>query len=120
FRIAVATMARAVKAVTTYRGRAPADFSVLAFGGNGPLFAAALARELEIRRVIVPAAAGLFSSVGLLDADEAQHLVRACPGPLGRIDAAAIEAAFGALEHEARGDLRASRAGSLRFDRSAD
>jgi len=119
FRVAVATMARAVKAVTTYRGRSPSGFSVLAFGGNGPLFGAELARELEIHRVIVPAAAGLFSSVGLLDADEAQHLVRACAGPLDRIGSAEVLAAFGALERDALAGLRRS-ADDMGLERSAD
>ena len=53
-RVAVAALARAVKAVTTYRGRQPSAFAMVAFGGNGPLFAAELARELGIERVIVP------------------------------------------------------------------
>ena len=54
FGVATATMARAVKAVTTYRGRDPRDFALLAFGGNGPIFAAALAESLGIRHVRVP------------------------------------------------------------------
>jgi N-methylhydantoinase A len=98
FRVAVANMARAVKAVTTYRGRSPSTFALLAFGGNGPMFAVELARELEIRRVIVPAAAGLFSSVGLLDAEEAQHLVRAFPARIDRVTNASFEEAFAELE----------------------
>ncbi len=119
YRVAIATMARAVKAVTTYRGRSPSGFDVIAFGGNGPLFAAELARELEIRRVIVPAAAGLFSSIGLLDADEAQHLVRTCAGALDGIDPAAVADAFALLERDARAELRAVDE-ALRLERSAD
>ncbi|MFT8895774.1 MAG: hydantoinase/oxoprolinase family protein [Acetobacter sp.] len=68
-RVANATMMRAVKAVSTYRGRNPRDFTLLAFGGNGGMHAAALARELNIGRVIVPPGAGVFSAVGLLVAD---------------------------------------------------
>ncbi len=52
FGVATATMARAVKAVTTYRGRDPRDFALLAFGGNGPIFAAALAESLGMRHVL--------------------------------------------------------------------
>jgi N-methylhydantoinase A len=74
FGVATATMARAVKAVTTYRGRDPRDFALLAFGGNGPIFATALAESLGIRHVRVPAAAGVFSALGLLEAEEAWHL----------------------------------------------
>ena len=74
FGVATATMARAVKAVTTYRGRDPRDFALLAFGGNGPIFAAALAESLGMRHVLVPAAAGVFSALGLLEAEETWHL----------------------------------------------
>jgi len=68
-RLANSTMMRAVKAVSTYRGRDPREFTLFAFGGNGGIHAVALARELQIRRVIVPPAAGVFSAVGLLCAD---------------------------------------------------
>ena len=68
-RLANSTMMRAVKAVSTYRGRDPRDFMLFAFGGNGGVHAVALARELQMRRVIVPPAAGVFSAVGLLCAD---------------------------------------------------
>ena len=68
-RLANSTMMRAVKAVSTYRGRDPRDFTLFAFGGNGGVHAAALADELQMCRVIVPPAAGVFSAVGLLCAD---------------------------------------------------
>ena len=54
FELAVATMTRAVKAVSTYRGRDPRDFVLCGFGGNGPVVAAAIARALQMRRVLVP------------------------------------------------------------------
>jgi len=66
YRIAVATMTRAVKAVSTYRGRDPRDFGLVAFGGNGPVVAVAIARELQMRRVLIPPAPGVFSAAGLL------------------------------------------------------
>lgn len=68
-RLANATMMRAVKAVSTNRGRDPRDFTLFAFGGNGGVFAAALAAELRMPRVIVPPGAGVFSAIGLLVAD---------------------------------------------------
>lgn len=68
-RVSNATMMRAVKAVSTYRGRDPRDFTLFAFGGNGGIHAAALAEELQMTRVVVPPAAGVFSAVGLLFAD---------------------------------------------------
>jgi N-methylhydantoinase A len=64
--VANTNMMRAVKAVTTYRGRDPRDFAMLAFGGNGGIHAVDLARALQVREVIVPVAAGVFSAIGLL------------------------------------------------------
>jgi N-methylhydantoinase A len=67
--IANASMIRAVKAVSTYRGRDPRDFVLLAFGGSGGVHAVEIARALEMRRVVVPLAAGVFSALGLLFAE---------------------------------------------------
>lgn len=64
--VANTNMMRAVKAVTTYRGRDPRDFAMFAFGGNGGIHAVDLARALQVREVIVPVATGVFSAVGLL------------------------------------------------------
>ncbi len=64
--VANANMMRAVKAVTTYRGRDPRDFALFAFGGSGGVHAVDLARVLQVGQVVVPMAAGVFSSLGLL------------------------------------------------------
>jgi N-methylhydantoinase A len=64
--VANANMMRVVKAVTTYRGRDPRDFTLFAYGGNGGVHAVDLARVLQIRRVVVPPGAGVFSAIGLL------------------------------------------------------
>ena len=69
YTIAAATMTRAVKAVTTYRGRDPRDFVLIGFGGNGPLVATAVAQALSIRKVLIPPAPGVFSALGLLMSD---------------------------------------------------
>jgi N-methylhydantoinase A len=90
-RLAAANMMRAIRAVSVERGRDPRQFALLAFGGNGPLFAASIAAELGIGRVIVPPMPGLFSAFGLLVADAEHHasqslrmrLDRAGPGPAG-------------------------------------
>src|SRR5262245_12538816 len=71
-----AGMARAVRAVTIERGRDPREFTLVAFGGNGPLFAAEMARSLEIGTILVPPAPGVFSALGLLEAEVEHHLVR--------------------------------------------
>ena len=72
-RLASASMMRAIRAVSVERGRDPRQFALLAFGGNGPLFAAAIAAELGITRVIVPPLPGVFSAFGLLVADAEHH-----------------------------------------------
>ena len=110
-RLAAASMMRAIRAVTVERGHDPRDFALLAFGGNGPLFAAAIAAELGIRRVIVPPLPGVFSAFGLLVAEAEHHLARSLravvPGadaaPLGAapLDAAPLGAALAALEADA-------------------
>lgn len=74
--LAVSTMTRAVKAVSTYRGRDPRDFTLVAFGGNGPVVAADIASALSIKRIIVPLAAGVFSGFGLLRSDVEQEFVQ--------------------------------------------
>lgn len=74
--IAAANMIRAIKAVSTERGRDPREFTLFAFGGNGPLFAAGMASSLGIKRIVVPPSAGLFSSFGLLYAEVEHHFSR--------------------------------------------
>ncbi|MBN9487664.1 MAG: hydantoinase/oxoprolinase family protein [Alphaproteobacteria bacterium] len=74
--VGCAGIARAVRAVTVERGRDPRDFTIIAFGGNGPLLAAEMARSLEIGSVLVPLAPGVFSAIGLLEADVEHHLVK--------------------------------------------
>jgi N-methylhydantoinase A len=77
YEIAVAGMTRLMRAVTTERGRDPREATLVAFGGAGPAYVCAVARQLEIRRALVPPAPGLFSAVGLLVAEPQHELVRA-------------------------------------------
>ena len=69
-------MTRAVKAVSTYRGRDPRDFALCAFGGNGPVVGVEIARALQMRQVLVPPAPGVFSALGLLFSDSEHEVVR--------------------------------------------
>lgn len=66
YSVANASMMRAVRAVTTYKGRDPRDFILFAFGGAGGLHAVELAKTLKIKKVLVPKAGGVFSALGLL------------------------------------------------------
>ncbi len=100
--VANATMVRAIKAVTTYRGRDPREFALAAFGGNGGVHGVGIARSLDIRRVIVPPAAGVFSAVGLLLAEKSVSVVRAFSCDLKSLDRTAADAAIDALRSDAR------------------
>ena len=84
--LAVSTMTRAVKAVSTYRGRDPRDFNLVAFGGNGPVVAADIASALGIRSIVVPLAAGVFSGFGLLRSDVEQEFVQPLLADTARLD----------------------------------
>jgi N-methylhydantoinase A len=76
FLVANARMIRAIHAVTSEKGRSPADFVLFAFGGSGPVHSAEMARQLGIRSVVIPPAPGLFSSLGLLFTDVEHHYVQ--------------------------------------------
>jgi N-methylhydantoinase A len=96
-RLASASMMRAIRAVSVERGRDPRQFALLAFGGNGPLFAAAIAAELGIARVIVPPLPGVFSAFGLLVADAEHHATRSLRTRLDAADPAQIAAVLDEL-----------------------
>ena len=120
--LANANMLRAIKAVTTYRGRDPRDFALMAFGGSGGVHAGALARELRARRVIVPPAGGVFSAVGLLLANLELNLSRAFPGMTADMDLAAAGHIYGEIEGEIvarlghpRSDVALRRSADMRY-----
>jgi N-methylhydantoinase A len=104
-RIAAANMIRAIRAVSVERGRDPRDYSLCAFGGNGPVFACAMAAELGMRRIVVPPSPGLFSAFGLLYADVEHHYARTFRRLLRELDLAALDRAWQELADEARRQL---------------
>jgi N-methylhydantoinase A len=105
--IVASNMIRAIKAVSTERGRDPRDFALFAFGGNGPLFAAGMAASLGINRVVVPPSAGLFSSFGLLYADVEHHYARTFRRLLRQADLGEVGTAWDALASQASDQLAA-------------
>ena len=106
-RIAASNMIRAIRAISSERGRDPREFALFAFGGNGPLFAAGMAAELGIRRIVVPPCAGLFSSFGLLYSDVQYHFARTLRRLLRGSDLSEIGHAWDALSQQAAGQLAA-------------
>jgi N-methylhydantoinase A len=87
-RIAATAMSYAVKGVTTERGLDAGDFALVAYGGAGPLQAVQVAREIGIRKVIIPLAPGVFSAFGMLFSDLRYDFVRTA---LMRLDEAPFE-----------------------------
>ena len=67
--VATANMARAIRVISVQKGHDPRDYTLMAFGGAGPLHAARLARELEVSRIVVPPAPGALCALGLLVTD---------------------------------------------------
>ena len=74
--LAAVTMTGAIRQITVERGYDPRDFALFAFGGSGPIYGSALARELDIRTVIVPPEPGNFSAIGMLLADARLDVAR--------------------------------------------
>jgi N-methylhydantoinase A len=103
--IAVSNMVRVARAVSTERGRDPRRCTLVAFGGNGPLHAAEVARQLGIKLIIVPPWPGLFSAFGLLHAEPRHELVQASRGQLASVSSQAVFAGLDALEQAARARL---------------
>jgi N-methylhydantoinase A len=103
--ISASNMIRAIKAVSTERGRNPRNYSLFAFGGNGPLFATGMADAIGIKQVIVPPSPGLFSSFGLLYADVEHHYSRTLRRLLTDADPQELTTAWERLAKEALDEL---------------
>jgi len=108
-RIAVTKMSYAVKGVSTERGLDAAAFPMIAYGGAGPLHAAAIAREIGMRRVIVPLAPGHFCAFGMLHSDLRYDLVRTWFRRLAEVSFHDINAVYEALATEGLALISASR-----------
>jgi N-methylhydantoinase A len=112
-----ATMARALRKVSTERGVDPAQLALVAYGGAGPLHATALARDLGCRAVVVPPAPGVLSALGLLLAPARYEASRTVMAPAGDD----LTSAWQALEAQAREELeRQGVSGDITLTRLAD
>jgi N-methylhydantoinase A len=103
-RIAVAKMASAIREISIQRGHDPRDFTLIAYGGAGPMHAAALAEEIGLPSVLVPLHPGNFSALGLLASDVKHDDVRTRVGPLAERLAVVAEL-FAEMEAAARRQL---------------
>jgi N-methylhydantoinase A len=100
--VANAAMARALRRVSLERGHDPATFTLVAFGGAGPLHACELAADVGIPRVLVPRYPGVLSALGMLAAPEAVEVQRGMVCAVDEAAAPAIANLAAALEREAR------------------
>jgi N-methylhydantoinase A len=117
--VADATMTRAIRAVTTERGRDPREFTLIAFGGSGPVHAATLADNLGMSRVYIPLFPGVFSALGLLVADLRSDYVQSVPQELDTVDPTALLQEFDTLLGRAEQEVRHEQVG-LTYERLID
>ncbi len=108
-RIANDRMAGAVRLVSLSRGHDPRDFALFAFGGAGPLHATALARELGIPTVLVPARPGITNALGCVVADLRHDYVRTVNKPLSAVDDATVARIY--AEQATEGEATIAREG---------
>jgi N-methylhydantoinase A len=120
--VATSEMSNAVRSVTLNRGLDPRDFTLVAYGGGGPLHGAEVARLLSIGTVVVPRNPGHFSAVGMLTADWRRDRVRTLFANLDALKMETLETSFGQLENEGKVELDAAEVRPLGvvFERAAD
>jgi len=105
-RIVNANMANASRKVLAGHGADARDLSLIAYGGNGAVHAAAIARELGITRIYVPKTAPAFSALGVLVADYVVDLVRSYVTPLSQVDLGRVRALMSDLDGEVTKELQ--------------
>ena len=103
--IAVTRMTVAIKEISVMRGIDPREFSLVAYGGAGPLHAALIADELGMAQVVIPPLSGSFSAYGLLVADRRRDRSRTCQVTLTETSVEEIEKIVRPLRDEARQEL---------------
>jgi N-methylhydantoinase A len=108
-RIANTHMAGAIRMVSISMGADPRDFALFAFGGAGPLHASALAKELAIPRVLIPARPGITNALGCVVADLRHDFVRTLNRPLDTVDMAQVHAVLAEQQAEGRALIGAEK-----------
>jgi len=104
-RVVESEMEKAIRVISVERGYDPREFVLVAFGGGGPLHACSLARALRIPTVLVPAAPGALSAVGILLADTVRDYSRTVM--LAGSEMHTLGVQFAELEHQAQADFKA-------------
>src|SRR5207247_10152708 len=112
-------MADGIRLMTLRRGVDPRRFALLSFGGAAGLHAAEVARELDIKRIIVPTAASVLSAWGMLTSDLRYEVSRTHYGAGARISADEVRQLFAGLGQQAASRLRSGFNGKISIERSA-
>jgi N-methylhydantoinase A len=122
-RIANNNMVNAIKLISVNRGHDPRDFTLVSFGGGGGMHACALARELNIKKVVIPKQSSVFSAWGMLLSDlrrdylQTQIVELTAPGAAARLDADLRQLEEQAFDEYAAEDIDRSRVHFLRYGR---
>jgi len=121
-RIAVARMTSSIREITIQRGHDPRDFTLVAFGGAGPMHAIPIAEELRIARILIPRYPGNFSALGLLASDIKHDAVRTRISRLSAVGVGALREIFHEMVADAAARLREEgfEPSQMRFDYSLD
>jgi N-methylhydantoinase A len=106
-RVANSNMERAIRTISVERGHDPRRFSLVAFGGAGPLHACELASALRIPRVLVPPHPGVLSALGMVLADVVKDYSQTVMLPAAEVEPAGLARLFQPLAEQARADLLA-------------
>jgi N-methylhydantoinase A len=120
--VANSAMTRVLKAVSTERGRDPRECAMVAFGGSGPVHAAALAEAMDITKIVIPIYPGLFSALGLLLADYRHDHISSVAARTKAVNNDEIERRWEQLRQTALARMQSDgiATGSVRFERFVD
>ena len=119
-RVAESNMYNALKLISVRRGYDPRDFTLVAFGGGGPMHAAALAEELGIRKIVIPLAAAVFSAWGMLMTDMRHDYIRTRISLLDEASPEELDRLWEALLLSAREDFSTQGVTDMVYDYYAD
>ncbi len=117
-KIANTNIAQGIRSLTVKRGKDPREFEIVSLGGAGPIHAAVLADELNIKKVKIPLTAGVFSAFSLLVADEKKDTVRTYLRDLEDIDEGQLQDIYESLEEEVKSKI--SDPHKAKIERAAD
>lgn len=120
--IVAANMAKAIRVISVQRGHDPREYTLVAFGGAGPVHAARLAKELGMTRILIPRTPGVLCALGLLMTDLRTDFSSTSMMLLDNADAVAVEAVYAGLAAQAESWFESEHiaAGARRIERTVD